>query len=201
MQKLLGNLNRGLFFIMSAPSGAGKTTLTRMLTEEFECVIESVSFTTRKPRKEEIEGVDYFFVSVDEFEKKIKNDEFLEYAKVFDHYYGTSKKFVEQKLSEKKHVVLVIDTQGAMKLKGKIDATYIFISPPTIAELKNRMNIRDDQTDAEIEKRLEWANKEMKRIYDYDYNVTNIDLNIAYAALKSIFIAEEHKIINLKNWR
>ncbi|NGX35724.1 MAG: Guanylate kinase [Candidatus Anoxychlamydiales bacterium] len=201
MQKLLGNLNRGLFFIMSAPSGTGKTTLTRMLTDEFDCVIESVSFTTRKPRKEEIEGVDYFFVSVEEFEKKIKNDEFLEYAKVFDHYYGTSKKFVEQKLSEKKHVVLVIDTQGAMKLKGKIDATYIFISPPSIGELKTRMNIRNDQTDAEIEKRLEWANKEMKRIYDYDYNVTNIDLDIAYAALKSVFIAEEHKIINLKNWR
>lgn len=199
-QKLLGNLNKGLFFIISAPAGTGKTTLTRMLTKEFKSVIESVSFTSRAIRKGEKEGVDYFFISKEEFEEKIKREEFLEYAKVFDHYYGTSKAFVEKKLNEKKHVVLVIDTQGALKLKNKIVTTYIFISPPNTETLKNRMNIRADINEKEIEKRLSWAKEEMKQIPHYDYNIINIDLDKSFEVLKSIFIAEEHKIKNLKNW-
>ncbi|KKL25183.1 hypothetical protein LCGC14_2407870 [marine sediment metagenome] len=196
-QKLLGNLKKGLFFIISAPAGAGKTTLTRMLTKEFKSVIESVSFTSREPRKDEKEGVDYFFVTKEEFEKKIKEGDFLEYAKVFDHYYGTSKTFVEKNLNEKKHVVLVIDTQGALKLKNKIESTYIFISPPSIDTLKERMKKRADIDDKEIEKRLTWANEEMKQIVNYDYNITNIDLDKSYEELRSIFIAEEHKVNHL----
>ncbi|HEU63859.1 MAG TPA: guanylate kinase [Chlamydiae bacterium] len=196
-QKLLGNLKKGLFFIISAPAGAGKTTLTRMLTKEFKSVIESVSFTSREPRKDEKEGVDYFFVTKEEFEKKIKEGDFLEYAKVFDHYYGTSKTFVEKNLNEKKHVVLVIDTQGALKLKNKIECTYIFISPPSIDTLKERMKKRADIDDKEIEKRLTWANEEMKQIVNYDYNITNIDLDKSYEELRSIFIAEEHKVNHL----
>jgi len=199
-QKLLGNLKKGLFFIISAPAGTGKTTLTRMLTKEFKSVIESVSFTSRKPRKDEKEGFDYFFISKEEFEKKIKEGDFLEYAKVFDHYYGTSKSFVEKNLNEKKHVVLVIDTQGALKLKNKIDCTYIFISPPNIDVLRERMKKRADIDDEEIEKRISWANEEMKQIDSYDYNITNIDLDKSYEELRSIFIAEEHKVKNLKNW-
>ncbi|NGX34845.1 MAG: Guanylate kinase [Candidatus Anoxychlamydiales bacterium] len=199
-QKLLGNLKKGLFFIISAPAGAGKTTLTRMLTKEFESVIESVSFTSRKPRKDEKEGFDYFFVTKEEFEKKIKQGDFLEYAKVYDHYYGTSKSFVEKNLNEKKHVVLVIDTQGALKLKNKIDCTYIFISPPSIDTLRERMKKRADIDDVEIEKRISWANEEMKQILSYDYNITNIDLDQSYEELRSIFIAEERKVKNLKNW-
>jgi len=199
-QKILGNLKKGLFFIISAPAGTGKTTLTRMLTKEFPSVIESVSFTSREPRRDEKEGVDYFFVTKEEFEKKIKEDDFLEYAKVFDHYYGTSKTFVEKKLNEKKHVILVIDTQGAMKLKNKIECTYIFISPPTIDTLKERMKKRADIDDKEIEKRLSWANEEMKQIKNYDYNITNIDLDKSYEELRSIIIAEEHKVKNLKYW-
>ena len=199
-QKLLGNLKKGLFFIISAPSAAGKTTLTRMLTREFKSVIESISFTTREPRKDEKEGVDYFFVTKEEFEKKIKQGDFLEYAKVFDHYYGTSKSFVEKNLNERKHVVLVIDTQGAMKLKNKIECIYIFISPPSIDTLSDRMKKRADIDDEEIEKRISWANEEMKQIQSYDYNITNIDLDISYDELRAIFIAEEHKVKNLKNW-
>lgn len=200
-QKLLGNLNKGLFFIISAPAGSGKTTLTRMLTKEFDSVIESVSFTTRKPRKDEIEGVDYFFISEEEFLKKIKNDELLEYAKIYDYYYGTSKKFVEKHLADGKHVVLVIDTQGGMNLKNIIDAIHIFISPPSLEELKNRMNIRKDVSDKEIEIRLTWAKEEMKKIEHYDYNITNIDLKKSYEILRSIFISEEHRVKYLKNWR
>ena len=199
-QKLLGNLKKGSFFIVSAPAGGGKTTLTRMLTKEFNSVIESVSFTSREPRKDEKEGIDYFFVSKEAFEKKIKDGDFLEHAKVFDHYYGTSKAFVEKNLFDKKHVVLVIDTQGAMKLKNKIECTYIFISPPSIDTLKERMKKRADIDEKEIEKRISWANEEMKQIPNYDYNITNIDLDISYEELRAIFIAEEHKVKNLKNW-
>ncbi len=126
--------------------------------------------------------------------------DFLEYAKVFDHYYGTCRRFVEKNLNEKKHVVLVIDTQGAMKLKNKIECTYIFISPPNIETLKKRMEKRADIAEREIEKRLLWANEEMKKIPNYDYNITNIDLKISYEELRAIFIAEEHKVKNLKNW-
>ncbi len=200
-QKLLGNLKRGLFFVISAPAGTGKTTLVRMLTNEFKSqVIESISFTSRKIRKGEKQGVDYFFITKREFEKKIKQGDFLEYAKVFDHYYGTSKAFVEKKLNEEKHVVLVIDTQGARKLKNKIECTYIFISPPNIDILRQRMKKRADIDDEEIEKRLSWANEEMKQIPKYDYNITNIDLDKSYEELRSIFIAEEHKVKNLKYW-
>ncbi|NGX52047.1 MAG: Guanylate kinase [Candidatus Anoxychlamydiales bacterium] len=199
-QKLLGNLKKGLFFIISAPAGTGKTTLTRMLTKEFKPVIESVSFTSREPRKDEKEGIDYFFITKEEFEKKIEENGFLEYAKVFDHYYGTSKTFVEKNLNEKKHVVLVIDTQGAMKLKNRIECTYIFISPPSIDTLKERMKKRADIDDKEIEKRLTWANEEMKQIVNYDYNITNMDLDKSYEELRSVFIAEEHKVKNLKYW-
>jgi len=200
-QKLIGNLKKGLFFVISAPSGSGKTTLTRKLTNEFDNVIESVSYTTRKPRKNEKEGVDYFFVTKEEFHKKIKNDEFLEYAKVFDAYYGTSKKFVKDTLMKKKHVVLVIDTQGAMILKNKINAVFIFISPPSLKELKSRMILRKEDSEKEIKKRLLWSNKEMKLIRNYDYNIINVDLKTSYEILKSIFIAEEHKVKNLKYWR
>lgn len=200
-QKLLGNLKKGLFFIISAPAGSGKTTLTRMLTKEFDSVIESVSFTTRAPRKDEVEGVDYFFISEKEFQKKINNNELLEYAKVYDYYYGTSKEFVEKNLNLGKHVVLVIDTQGSINLKNKIDAVRIFISPPSLEELKNRMNIRKDVSDKEIKTRLDWAKEEMKKIEFYDYNITNIDLKTSYEILRAIFISEEYKVKHLKNWR
>ena len=197
MQKLLGNLKTGLFFIVSAPAGAGKTTLVRKLTSEFDCVIESISYTSKEPRKGEVEGKDYFFITKDEFEKKIKNDELLEYANVFDNYYGTSKEFVKKYLNKNKHVVLVIDTQGAMNLKNKIDAIYIFISPTSMDELKTRMLKRNQDSEADIEKRLQWAEKELKLIGNYDYNVTNDDIEKSYQVLKSIFIAEEHKVKNL----
>ena len=193
-QKLLGNLNKGIFFVLSAPAGTGKTTLTRMLTKKYPNIVESISHTTRPPRKKEKEGVDYFYISDDEFQKMIKANEFLEYAKVFDYYYGTSKKFVEQNLKNHKHVILVIDTQGAEKLKNKIDAIFIFLSPPSMEELKKRMVNRNDLSLEEIEKRLLWAQEEMKKIRNYDYNITNIDLQITYDVLKSIIVAEEHKV-------
>ena len=194
MRSLLGGLKTGLMFVLSAPAGTGKTTLVRMLCKQFPSVIESVSFTTRPPRKNEIPGIDYHFITTEEFEKKIQENEFLECAKVFNCYYGTSKKFVEQKRDEGKHVILVIDTQGALQLKKNYPATFIFLSPPSMKELANRLRARQTDSEEKIEERLIWAEKEMKLIPSYDYHIVNEDLSIAYEILKSILIAEENKI-------
>lgn len=193
MSKVLGSLSRGLVFVISAPAGTGKTTLVRMLRDEFECVAESISYTTRKIRPKEIEGKDYHFISLDDFQKKIADREFIEYAEVFGHHYGTSRKLVEKLQREGKHVVLVIDTQGAMQLKKLLPAIFIFISPPNPEELKRRLHGRKSETDEVIQTRLSWAQKEIAEASQYDYHIVNEDLKVAYEVLRSIFIAEEHK--------
>ena len=190
---LLGGLKRGLIFVVSAPAGTGKTTLVRMLTEEFPCVVESVSFTTRKMRPKEVEGKDYHFIADSVFEEKIAKGEFLEHARVFGHYYGTSKRAVEKELEKGRHVALVIDTQGAMQLKTLIKAIYIFICPPDLEELKKRLHGRKSDTDEAIETRLSWARKELETAKEYDYLIINEDLQTAYKILRSICIAEEHR--------
>jgi guanylate kinase len=193
MQKALGNLKKGLAFVLSAPAGTGKTTLAKMLFAEFACISSSVSFTTRKPRVGEIEGKDYHFITVEQFEEKIAAGEFLEYAKVYQDYYGTSKSFVAKEQSAGKHVLLVIDTQGALQLKKSIDATFIFIQPPCLNTLHARLSARKSETAQSIEHRLSWAEKELSMAPMYDYQIINEDLHTAYLVLKSIFIAEEHK--------
>lgn len=198
MEKSLGNLPHGLAFVVSAPAGTGKTTLVQMLQQEFPCVVESVSYTTRKPRTNERNGKDYFFLSEKEFQEKIEAGEFYEYAKVFDHYYGTSRSFVEKERAKGLHVVLVIDTQGAMLLKKKLDAAFIFLRPPSLEELERRLRQRSTETDESIAKRLSWAEKEMEMASFYDYQIVNSDLEIAYDVLRSILIAEEHKFKNIK---
>ncbi len=190
---VLGTLDRGLVFVISAPAGTGKTTLVRMLTEEFDCVVESVSCTTRKPRANEKEGVDYFFVSEARFQAMIKEGEFLEYAHVFGHYYGTSRHSLEKQLKRGKHVILVIDTQGAEQVKKQIDAIHIFIRPPNFDELKQRLHGRQSETKEAIATRLSWAERELEAAKHYDYQVVNQDLKTAYEILRSILIAEEHK--------
>ncbi len=192
--QVLGGYERGLAFVLSGPSGAGKTTLVDMLCKEFDCIERSISFTTRAPRASEREGIDYNFITKEEFEEKIEKGDFLEYAKVFDHYYGTSKSFVEAQKDKGKHVILVIDTQGAMQLMGSYDASFVFVSPPSIEILRMRMLLRNSETETTIEQRLSWAKKEMELSFRYDYLVLNQDLKDAYQVLKSILIAEEHKI-------
>lgn len=197
-KKILGNIEKGLLFIVSAPAGTGKTTLVRMLVEEFSTVIESISCTTRPKREGETEGRDYYFLSIEEFEKKIKAGDFLEYAKVFGHSYGTSRSFVENELCKGKHVVLVIDTQGALQLKKVIPATTIFLQPPSLKALKERLTSRNTDSQESIAKRLEWAEKELCLTNQYDYQIVNDDLAVAYQVLRSIIIAEEHRTKNLK---
>jgi guanylate kinase len=193
--KLLGNLSKGLVFVLSAPAGTGKTTLLRMLVEEFPCVAGSISCTTREPRANEVKGKDYHFISNKEFEEKIKEGDFLEYAKVFGHYYGTSKEFVRKQQETGKHVILVIDTQGAMQLKEKnFPAVFIFVSPPSLDVLRERLSSRKTETKEAIENRLSWARDEMALSSKYDYHIINDDLHIAYEILRSILIAEEHRV-------
>lgn len=193
MTQVLGGKKKGLTFVISAPAGTGKTTLVKMLLEEFSCVMESVSYTTREPRPNEVEGRDYFFISRPVFEKKIQEGEFLEYAEVFGHLYGTSKQFVSHQQEKGKHVVLVIDTQGALQLMGQIDAVFIFISPPSVEELRNRLYRRKSETEEAIAHRLSWARKEMALADKYNYQIINDHLKTAYDVLRAIFIAEEHK--------
>lgn len=195
IQKLLGNLEKGILFVLSAPAGTGKTTLVRMLSEEFPCIVESISCTTRPPRPNEIEGRDYYFLTSQAFDQKVNKGDFLEFATVFGYKYGTSFESVEHKIRQGCHVFLVIDTQGAMQLLEKqLDAVYIFLSPPSIDVLRERLiNRKTDQIEV-IEKRLQWAEKEMAMIDRYDYHIINENLELAYAVLRSIVIAEEHTI-------
>lgn len=186
-------MKKGLVFVVSAPAGTGKTTLVRMLQNEFPNVVESVSFTTRAIRPQEISGRDYYYITHAEFEKKIRANEFLEYAKVFGHYYGTCTNVIKENQNKGKHVVLVIDTQGAMEIKSKLDAIFIFIRPPNLEVLKERLSARKSETPEAIHERLLWAEKEMTVASEYDYEVVNDRLDHAYDVLRAIVIAEMHK--------
>ena len=183
-----GNLEKGRLFVVSAPSGTGKTTLVKMLTDEFDAVVRSISCTTRKMRPGDKEGVDYHFVSREEFEKREKAGEFLESAAVYDDHYGTLKKTVAELQNQGKHVVLVIDTQGAEKVREKTEATLIFIAPPSLEELKRRLMNRNTESNSSIEERLSWAQEEIEKGKSYDYFIVNEDLQTAYEVLRSIFI-------------
>lgn len=192
--KLLGNLKTGLIFVLSAPAGTGKTTLIKMLMEEFPSVVQSISFTTRPKRYNEKSGDDYIFITPEEFEQKIVDREFLEYVKLYGHYYGTSKKWVEKQQQLGKHVFLVIDTQGALQLMESLDASFIFMKPPSISHLRERLIKRNTDSEEAIEGRLAWAVKEIETAHYYEYVILNDKLENAYQVLRSIVIAEEHKV-------
>jgi len=193
-KKILGNSGNGLLFVISAPAGTGKSTLVDMMLQEFPREIaESCSCTTRSPRPNEVSNRHYEFLSLEEFERKIEANEFLEYAKVFGNYYGTRREEVNRLQGEGKHVVLVIDTQGAMKIKQQVPAIFIFISPPSFEELRRRLFKRRTEDEEKIQERLLWAKQEIAMAPNYDYHIINDRLEITYQVLRSIFIAEEHK--------
>ncbi|MCC5832322.1 MAG: guanylate kinase [Chlamydiales bacterium] len=193
-KKVLGNKGEGLLFVISAPAGTGKSTLVEMILKEFpDEIAESCSSTTREPRPGEIAERHYEFISIQEFETKVEAGEFLEHAKVFGNYYGTRKEEIDRLLQEGKHVVLVIDTQGAMQIFGKVPATFIFISPPSFEELRKRLFKRRTENEEKIQERLLWAKQEIALAPRYDYHIINDDLEVTYQILRSIFIAEEHK--------
>lgn len=195
MHPLLGNIKKGFVIILSAPAGTGKTTLVQMLLNEFPDVFtQSISCTTRPPREKEIDGKDYVFLTESAFQKRVERKEFLEHTQVFDHHYGTLKQTVDKQQSLGKHVILVIDTQGALHLKKTLKALFIFIAPPSIETLRERLEKRQTESKAVIQKRLDWAQNEMDQAAHYDYQIINDDLETAYLVLKSIVIAEEHRI-------
>ena len=191
---IIGNLQEGKIFVISAPAGTGKSTLARMLCDYFKPhVLESTSCTTREPRKGEKEGREYYFKSKEDFLAHKEKNEFLEWAQVFGHFYGTLTSDVKGIVSQGKHALLVIDTQGAMKLKELIDAVFIFVAPPSVEELETRLRNRKTESDEMINERLEWAQTEFERAELYDYFVVNKKLEDAFEVIKSIIIAEEYK--------
>lgn len=180
--------------MISAPAGTGKSTLVEMILAEFpDEIAESCSCTTREARPGEVAKQHYEFITVAEFEKKIESNEFLEHAKVFGNYYGTRFAEIERLQAAGKHVVLVIDTQGAKQMLEKVEAVSIFIRPPSFEVLESRLRGRRTESEEKIQERLAWAREEVKCASAYTYEIVNDELPITYQILRSIFIAEEHK--------
>ncbi|NCO65914.1 MAG: guanylate kinase [Candidatus Aquicultor secundus] len=179
-------------FVISGPSGAGKGTLTDELLKRVPSLTRSVSATTRKPRPGEVNGVDYYFLDEDEFKDRIFQGGFLEWAMVHGNYYGTLKSVVKEEFSSGKDVVMVIDVQGAASIKEKMpEAVLIFIEPPSIAELVQRLKLRNTETTAELQERLKNAETEMGLAGNYDYVVINDDVERAVDELVGIVKAEK----------
>jgi guanylate kinase len=179
----------GRLFVLSGPAGTGKTTLVAMLTKEHANIVKSVSYTTRPKRLGEVEGLDYFFVDQRQFFRAIEQGEFLEFEKVFDYYYGTPRRFVEEQLSAGFHVILVIDTQGALRLKREhIEATFIFLHPPSREEQKRRLERRSTESSAAIEQRVSRGGEELLAAQEYDYQIINDCLSTTYRTVRDIIL-------------
>jgi guanylate kinase len=182
---------RGLLFIVSAPSGAGKTTLVERLVEQTPQLRMSRSYTSRRARDGEIDGVDYNFVSRDRFESMIAAGEFLEWADVFGNLYGTGAAETERLLAAGNDVVLVIDVQGARKVRGRgIETTTVFVMPPSMDVLEQRLRGRSKDSEEAIQCRLQVAREEVAAFADYDYVVINDELTSAVDRLRSIVTAQ-----------
>lgn len=186
---------RGLMIVLSSPSGAGKTTLTRQLLSENQNMAMSVSATTRRPRPGEVDGRDYFFVDKTQFSNMIEEGEFLEHAKVFDNYYGTPRGPVEDSLEQGKDVIFDIDWQGAQQLTqaASDDLVKIFILPPGMQELEKRLRSRAQDSDDVIAKRMSKSEGEISHWAEYDYVIVNEEVDLAMAELSAIVIAERLK--------
>lgn len=186
---------RGLMFVLSSPSGAGKTTLSRLLIERMPGLTMSVSATTRPMRPGEVEGRDYHFVSKDQFERMTKNDELLEWAVVFDNRYGTPRASVEAALSAGRDVLFDIDWQGTQQLrqKAETDVVSVFILPPSAADLEKRLHTRAQDSDEVIRGRMSRATHELSHWAEYDYIVINHSVDEAFAEVQSILKAERLK--------
>jgi len=184
----------GKLFIISGPSGTGKGTICKRLIDETDVEI-SVSMTTRHPREGEVDGKSYYFTSKEEFQQAIENDGFLEWAEVYGNYYGTPKAKVEEKLAAGIDVLLEIDIQGALNVKEAYpNGIFIFILPPSMAELRKRITGRGTDSEESINLRLSQTLKEVSYIDKYDYCVVNGELDEAVARVKSIVIAEHSRV-------
>jgi len=187
-----GIARRGLMLVLSSPSGAGKTTIARKLLEQDLGIEISVSHTTRKMRKGERDGQDYHFVSHDTFTKMRDHGEFLEWAVVFDNYYGTTRKPVEEALAAGRDVLFDVDWQGAASLRDKArdDVVTVFILPPTAADLEQRLNVRAQDPPEIVRRRMLGASNEIQHWTEYDYVVVNYDIDRSVAAIRTVLTAE-----------
>lgn len=186
---------RGVLAVVSGFSGAGKGTLMRALLNQYNNYALSISATTRQPRGEEVHGREYFFKSVEEFERLIDQDELIEYAKYVDNYYGTPKDYVEKQLDEGKDVILEIEIQGASKVKAKYpDTVLLFVAPPNVEALKNRLIGRGTETMDVIKSRLRRATEEAEGMTGYDYLLINDDFNQCVKEMHAI-IQSQHNTI------
>ena len=186
--------SRPFLIILSAPSGGGKSTILREVLATSPNIQYSISYTTRPPRGDEVNGKAYFFVTVKEFQKKIDQGDFLEHANVFGHWYGTSREFIKSTLHRGHHVIMDIDVQGALQIsETDIDIVKIFILPPSLSILKERLEARNTDIPEVIEKRLNTAKKEIACIAEYDYLVINEDIETAVEQVKQIIAAETRR--------
>jgi guanylate kinase len=176
---------QGSIIVISAPSGTGKTTIVRRILGDFPQVVFSVSATTRKKREHEVEGVDYFYISEEEFKEKIQNNEFVEWELFYDYYYGTFRSFIDSRINNGKAVILEVDVHGALEIKRIYpDAILIYIAPPSLEELLIRLKKRQTENEEDLRKRIERAKMELSHKDKFDYIIVNNDLNTAYYEIK-----------------
>jgi guanylate kinase len=187
-------MQKGLLFIVSAPSGTGKTTLCRAMTEVFPGLHYSVSYTTRPPRPGDENGRDYHFISPAEFQERIDGDDFAEWAEIYGFRYGTSRSLIEKIRSEGRDVILDIDGQGARQLREKnLGGVFIFLLPPSLAELRRRLSLRGTESAAALKERLTKARAEMSEAREYEYLIINDDLDKAKERLQAVIVAEHQR--------
>ena len=191
--------NRGVLIVISGPSGAGKGTICKALLEKHKNIYISVSATTRSPREGEVEGVNYYFLTKEAFEEKVKENGFIEYANVHGNFYGTPKVNVEKMLEEGKDVILEIDIQGALQVKENFkEGVFIFILPPSMEELKKRIINRGSETEESLMTRFKNAYKEINYVSKYNYAVVNDTLELAVSKVESIIAAEKCRVDRIK---
>ena len=189
-----------MIFVISAPSGAGKTTLITRLLRTDDRFMLSISTTTRQMRHGEVHGVNYYFVSKEEFRNMIENDEFFEWAEVYGNYYGTSKKEIDRIINSGKFPLFDVDIQGSKNLRAKLrDAVYIFIIPPSKAILKARLIGRQTESDEQLDVRLKHAAEEISEYENFDYIIVNNVLESSMMKLRAIIEAESCRIRNIHN--
>lgn len=192
-------MREGLLIVISGPSGVGKNTIISNLFSRLPNLKYSISATTRSPRPNEIDGQHYFFLTEDEFRKKIDESEFLEWAKVYQYCYGTPKEQVLKILMTGKDVVLDVDVQGALQIKQSFSkAVLIFLAPPSIRELKQRLLGRQTEAEAQIVERLKYITTEFKHIPQYDYFIVNREIDLTCAQIEGIILAEKCRISRLE---
>ncbi|SHE88808.1 guanylate kinase [Clostridium fallax] len=193
------NHKRGILIVLSGPSGAGKGTICKELLKQCDNLYLSVSATTRNPREGEVEGVNYYFLTKDEFREKVAQNDFLEHAEVYGNYYGTPKSKVEEMLDSGKDVILEIDIQGALKVKEKAtDGVFIFILPPSMEELKARIIKRGSETEESLMTRFKSAYQEINYVSKYNYAVVNDTVCEAVKKIEGILLAEKCRVDRIK---